>query len=622
MEQTLINGRYAPHDLLGVGGMAKVYLAHDELLSRDVALKVLREQYAEDEKFVERFEREARSVAALSHPNIVQIHDRGRSEDGRYYIVMEHVPGGTLKEYMKAEGPLGCVKAAGLAAQVAGALGTAHEGGVVHRDVKPQNVLLAGGDQAKVADFGIARAASAASISRSSLILGTPGYMSPEQATGESATPRSDLYSLGVVLYEMLTGRVPFEAETPVAVSMKHVNEPPRPPKELNPEIPESMNALVLKLLSKDPKDRHASAAELIEDLRRVSDGAPPVVAGVAGAAAVPTQGGAPTLPLSARAAAPGRSRRAPVTLASLAVLLALLVTGGWYVLQGSGGPGIAGALKGVPEEARQALEDARRTVSSIGAADVAEVPDVMGLSEEAAKERLADAGFKSEPRPRKSSEIDAGKVLEQSVAGGKGAEEGSIILLAIGAGPQEVPAPELSSLRLEEAEKELSEAGLQLGDVNEVPSDVVPEGEIVEQDPRAGTDVDPGTSVDLVVSSGLAPPQIGEDGAGGGEEPSGEAEIRAPSVGPAPVPEPAVEQPAPAPEQPVYEEPVAPLPEPVPPAPVPAEEEPAPVQQYEAAPPPAEPDPEEQRRYDGREGDYSRDGYDGTRDNSNRVQY
>jgi eukaryotic-like serine/threonine-protein kinase len=276
MKQALIGGRYDLRDPLGGGGMAEVFLAHDEVLERDLAVKILREEYASDEGFVERFRREAQSAASLNHPNIVTIYDWGRSEDGGCYMVMEYAPGGTLKDRILEDGALPPRTAAEITSQIAGALKVAHECGVVHRDVKPQNVLLTASGDVKVADFGIAQAAFSASFSQTSLVLGTPSYMSPEQALGEPPDPRSDLYSLGVVLYEMLTGEVPYEADTPVTIAMKHVIEPPRAPREANPDVPEGISILTQKLLAKDPAARYESAAQLIEDLRRVRDGLPP----------------------------------------------------------------------------------------------------------------------------------------------------------------------------------------------------------------------------------------------------------------------------------------------------------------------------------------------------------
>src|ERR671910_2902711 len=276
--QTILDNRYTRGELLGSGGMAEVYLAHDEVLDRDVALKVLTEKHAENEEFVERFRREARSAAFLNHPNIVSVYDQGCSEDGTYYIAMEYVPGGTLKDRVLGEGVLDPDAATKFASQIAQALGHAHEHGVIHRDIKSRNILLTQAGYAKVADFGIARAATATTTSsRSSLVLGTPGYISPEQAMGEPVDTRSDLYSLGVVLYEMLTGTLPYGGEDPASMAFQHVHGPLRSPREANPDVPEPLNALTAKLLAKDPEDRHASAAELADDLERVRSGLSPL---------------------------------------------------------------------------------------------------------------------------------------------------------------------------------------------------------------------------------------------------------------------------------------------------------------------------------------------------------
>ena len=337
MPPDILCNRYVLRGLLGAGGMAQVFLAHDRILGRDLALKVLREHYVKDAQFVERFRREAQSAAALNHPNVVQVYDQGRFEDGRYYIAMEYVPGGNLKDRIDRTGPLDPLEATRFASQIAEALRVAHERGMVHRDIKPQNVLLDAAGEAKVADFGIVLAASTSSTSGTNLVFGTASYMSPEQAMGKRVGPQSDLYSLGVVLYEMLTSAVPFEAEGSLATAMKHVIEPPLPPRKRNPLVPEGIDALVMGLLAKNPVNRYGSAAELAGDLRRSLEGLPPAFAAAAGysetvrspaVGAVPapanTEGGARPGSLLSK---PGRRRSIGAGLVVLVALLAVVGT-------------------------------------------------------------------------------------------------------------------------------------------------------------------------------------------------------------------------------------------------------------------------------------------------------
>jgi eukaryotic-like serine/threonine-protein kinase len=436
--KTVLDNRYDVGRALGSGGMGEVFLARDRVLGRDVALKVLRTQYAGDREFAERFRREAQSAASLSHPNIVQVYDRGETEDGASYIAMEYVPGGTLKEKIVAEGPLGAREAAALGAQVAEALGAAHERGMVHRDIKPQNVLLTGRGEAKVADFGIARAGSSVTISRTGSVMGTAGYMSPEQALGKPATPKSDLYSLGVVLYEALTGELPFTADNPIAVSMKHVNDPLVPPKEIDPTIPEGMNALVTRLMAKNPDDRYASADELAGDLGRISRGLTP--------AAVPI-GAATTRTQRAPVAPPGTTNKAPTARPApvrrrrgipwlLMVVAAILVFLGTF--------GILNSVMG--QNATNGWFDFLRNnnpQAPAPASQTASVPNVAGLAIAEARRELTGAGLKvGQIRRISNNEVAAGRVIAQGYAAGAQVPPGTGVNLDVSTGPAPVTSP------------------------------------------------------------------------------------------------------------------------------------------------------------------------------------
>src|SRR6266540_7459807 len=268
---TLFDGRYRIVRKLGTGGMANVYLAEDEVLGRRVAIKILNDRHAGDDQFVERFRREAKNAASLSHPNIVSIYDRGEAE-GTYYIAMEYLDGRSLKELIVARGPAPIHLAVDYARQILAALRFAHRHGIVHRDIKPHNVLVDGEGRLKVTDFGIARA-GASQMTEVGSIVGTAQYLSPEQARGSGVDQRSDLYSVGVLLYELLTGTVPFTGDTPVEIAMKHLSEVPERPSRRRAEVPRGLDMVVVRALAKDPDERYQTAEEMDDDLARVEQG-------------------------------------------------------------------------------------------------------------------------------------------------------------------------------------------------------------------------------------------------------------------------------------------------------------------------------------------------------------
>jgi len=545
--QQLVDNRYRIVKPLGSGGMADVYLAHDDILDRDVALKVMSSRYAGDEEFVERFKREAQSAAALSHPNIVSIFDRGESEDGTYYIAMEYLPGGTLKDRIVKRGALPAHTAAAVALQMAEALRVAHERDVIHRDIKPHNILVTGSGDVKVTDFGIARAAASSTMTRTGHILGTAHYISPEQAMGDPVGPASDLYSLGVVLYEMLTGELPFDADTPLGIAMKHVNGYVRQPKDLNPSVPDGINAITLRLLAKIPEDRYASDSELIEDLERVCAGLNPAGATteiMTHAIPATTRINPPPPP---HRMGPGkkRRRRGPLLIALLLLLvLAPLAWAGYNLLQDRQPARVAPQL-GVPDLVGMGLDDARAKVDgdfdikvaksvsaerpvdtildqnpSTGKAEkgstisvvvvgtrVSGVPEVVGSERQEAEQKLRDAGFEVKVEERESSFDDQGLVVSQDPSSGERVEVGSGVTIAVGTGPSSVPVPRLYGNTPEQAQSVLREAGLKLGSLSRDYNSGVAEGSIFLQDPSGGENAEPGSAVDVTVS--LGPEQI-----------------------------------------------------------------------------------------------------------------
>ncbi|HLN61257.1 MAG TPA: Stk1 family PASTA domain-containing Ser/Thr kinase, partial [Symbiobacteriaceae bacterium] len=268
---TFLANRYRIGERIGGGGMALVYRARDEQLGRDVAVKVLRGQFGTDEEFIRRFRREAQNAASLSHPNVVQIFDVGRDDD-QYFIVMELVEGQTLKELIQRQGPLPIAEAVRISAEILGALEHAHTNRIVHRDIKPHNILISRDGHAKVTDFGIARATTTDTVTHTGSIMGSAHYFSPEQANGQPTGEKSDIYSMGIVLYEMLTGTVPFTGDSPITVALKHIRDRVVPATQLNSEVPVELDEIILRALEKEPEDRYPSAAAMRQALEQFAE--------------------------------------------------------------------------------------------------------------------------------------------------------------------------------------------------------------------------------------------------------------------------------------------------------------------------------------------------------------
>jgi serine/threonine-protein kinase len=465
-----LGGRYQLGELLGHGGMADVRKATDLRLGRTVAVKMLRTDLARDATFQTRFRREAQSAASLNAPSVVAVYDTGEDElDGVRvpFIVMEYVEGKTLRELLREGQRLMPNRALEICAGVLTALEYSHRQGIVHRDIKPANVMLANNGDVKVMDFGIARAVadSGATMTQTANVLGTAQYLSPEQARGETVDARSDVYSTGCLLYELLTGRPPFQGESPVAVAYQHVRENPAPPSAVNPDVGADADAIVMKALTKNPTNRYQSAAEMRADIERALQGstvaAPPVLV------EPPTQA---LTPVAAAEESDTKSRKGAYTALVIAVLLALglLGVGAWALLGGE-----------------------RNLVT---------VPDVVGERLKVAQDELETAGFSVKVETQTSDEAK-NTVLRQDPAGDSEAEEGSVVTLLVSAGPEQVEVPEVVGLSQQDAIAAVQDAQLVV-DIEEIDSDQ-PRGTVVSSDPAEGTLVDVGSTVVLQVSTG-----------------------------------------------------------------------------------------------------------------------
>ena len=519
-KDTLVDGRYRIISRLGSGGMADVYLAEDTQLGRKVALKLLYRRFAEDAEFVERFRREASSAAGLQHPNIVQVFDRGEWE-GTYYIAMEYLEGRSLKQVLQEEGPLDTDRAIDVVVQILKAARFAHRRGVVHRDIKPHNVIVDAEGRAKVTDFGIARA-GASDMTETGSILGTAQYLSPEQAQGHPVDSRADLYSIGIVLYELLTGALPFDAESPVTIALKQVTEDPVPPMQLNPAVSPALDAVVMRALRKDPAGRFQDAEEFIAALESAMAGGyvEDVVVAEAPAEALVAE-----------------DRRNWWVIAIVVLALVALAIGAWLLLSPDKVtvPDVVGKRSGTaaqtlqnrgfevdvvpiqsdtvpedlvagqrPDPGTEADEGSLVTITVSSGPGEAPVPIVQGLPAGEAADKLREAGFKSEQRREFSETVKAGRVIETSPPEGSTVRKGSTVTLVVSRGREKVAVPDVKGKTREEAERLLRRAGLESAVTEREDADAEP-GTVLEQDPAAGTRIAKGRTIELIVAKAPA---------------------------------------------------------------------------------------------------------------------
>ena len=508
----LLGGRYQVGDTLGYGGMAEVHHGRDVRLGREVAIKVLRADLARDPSFQARFRREAQAAAALNHPAIVAVYDTGDESPQGYgsnghtpYIVMEYVDGRTLRDVLKAEGRLHPQRAMEIAADICSALDFSHRTGIVHRDIKPGNVMITRAGAIKVMDFGIARAVAdnAATMTATQAVIGTAQYLSPEQARGESVDARSDVYSLGCLLYELVCGQPPFTGDSPVAVAYQHVREMAPPPSHNNPDVPPVLDAIIMKALAKNPMNRYQSAAEMRNDLLRAMSGRPVQAEPVMSDDERTTVLGGPVTSTMGRAGLPatysddldderGNRRAMAFILLGLAVVAVFVVA----------------AL--VTTKLLKSNDNNQATPPT----QQVKVPPVTGLTEAAARQQLTAAGFRVGTTETQVTDKpdQVGKVLSQNPAADREVPKGSTVTLTIGVPPESVPVPNVLQYKTYDgAAQALTQA--KLVPMQQLVNSAQDEGTVLGSQPAAGTLVPPGTTVYVKVSNGKSrmPDVIGQ---------------------------------------------------------------------------------------------------------------
>ena len=482
----IIGNRYEILEEVGLGGMATVYKAKDHVLNRLVAVKVLKDEFTTDTEFIKRFNTEAQAAASLSHPNIVSIYDVGHEDENNlYYIVMELVQGKTLKEIINSEGVLSWKWAVNIAMQIASALELAHKNGIVHRDIKPHNIIITEDGIAKVTDFGIAKAVSNSTITAFGTTIGSVHYFSPEQAKGGFTDAKSDLYSLGVVMYEMLTGKVPFDADTPVSVALKHMQEEPKEPIELNSEIPTAVNQIVIKAMQKEPSARYQNATEMLHDLSKAlkdPDGDFVIIENKDGGytrvmPAISDDQINQNKKEEVKTKTNFFTEHPKAKIAIIILSLVLLFVVVFLITKIA----IDGGIK-----------------------SKVDMPNFVGKTLEEAQETADDLGLKLETTEVASSDVEEGKIVSQDPEYSESKiEKGSTIKVNVSKGPEQNELPKLEGMKIEDARRTAETLGITLKEETEN-SDTVEAGVIIKQDTTVGTLVKSGDTVTVHVSAGV----------------------------------------------------------------------------------------------------------------------